>query len=79
MCADTPLTPEELVAAGEAIYGAGWKGRMAADLGMNSERTIARMAEGKHEIKSGIRADLAAIAQKKIAAIARIEATLTGK
>lgn len=79
MCADTPLTPEELVAAGEAIYGAGWKGRIAHDLGIGSEGTIAKMADGRSRIPDGFRAEIAEIAANKSAQLARLEAALTGK
>lgn len=79
MCADTPLTPDELVAAGEALYGGGWKRGLAQDLGIGNEGTLAKMAEGRHRIPVGFRGEIASIAASKAAKIAQLQATLTGK
>lgn len=59
----TPLTPEELIEAGEAIYGAGWKSALARDLNLRDEGQMDRMARGKKSIPLGFRAEIAEIAR----------------
>lgn len=62
--ATDPLTPAELIAAGEGIYGSGWKPALARDLGM-SDSSLARMATGKTRIPDSFREEIAAIADRR--------------
>ena len=43
------MTPELLLAAGEALYGASWRAPLARDLGV-SDRTIQRWIRGENPI-----------------------------
>ena len=72
------MTPHELIAAGEALYGAGWKGRLADALGLRDEGRIAQMALGKRPIPDGFRGEIAAIVREKVKNLTELEASLTG-
>lgn len=59
------MTPEELVAAGEALYGPGWKPALARDLGLRDEGRLAQMALGNRPIPDGFRREIAIIARER--------------
>ena len=53
------ITPEELRAAGEALYGEQWQSPLARVLGVDSRR-VRHWLEGDRPIPAGIRAELVA-------------------
>jgi len=56
------MTPQELAAAGQALYGASWRRPMAKALGA-SEKEIALVESGQTPAPAGWRAQLVALAQ----------------
>lgn len=56
------LTPDELASAGQALFGAGWRGELARAFGV-SETDIARVEAGRTEAPPTWRAELVALAQ----------------
>lgn len=58
------MTPDQLEALGELIYGEGWKAPMSEDLGV-ARKTVIRWAQGEFKIPDGVHGELLAIAKKK--------------
>ena len=56
------MTPQELAAAGQALFGAGWRRPLAQALGA-SEKEIALVESGRVPAPEGWRAKLVALAQ----------------
>ncbi len=61
-----------LRAVGEALYGDAWVGPLSALLDINRRR-IERMAAGKADIPPGVLAELAALCERRRAALAAVE------
>jgi len=71
---DRPTMPlDELEAVGRAIYGPQWVTPMARDLrdmtGSPADRTAQRWASGANPIPAGLRDDLRALIDAKVAAL----------
>lgn len=62
------MTPTDLRAAGEALYGPQWQSALAESLGVN-RRTIRRWLSGQFQVPDSIGADLRSIAKDRISAI----------
>ena len=51
------MTPADLTAVGEALYGPRWHAELARQLGI-TYRTLRRWMTGEHPVPDGVRADL---------------------
>ena len=58
-----PLTARELAIAGRALYGADWRGELAAALDLSDEKLIRAVEAGMVEAPGSWRARLIALAQ----------------
>ena len=66
------MTPDQLRAAGEALYGNRWQRQLSAELGI-AERTMRRWLAGRFAIPADVATRIKAIARKRAAALARIK------
>lgn len=58
------MTPETLIAYGEAIFGSRWQTELARKLRV-SDRTMRRWKAGKHEIPENVATEIVALATIK--------------
>lgn len=59
------MTPQDLIAIGEYLYGSAWVGRIARDLGI-AERTINRFKSGTHPINTGVADEIYCLVAKDL-------------
>ncbi len=69
------MTPKQLAAIGQAIYGKQFQRYLATDLQIN-ERTMRRWMAGEWAIPETLRDDLAGIIEKRARTLEKILATL---
>lgn len=69
------MTPKQLAAVGQAIYGKQFQRYLATDLQIN-ERTMRRWMAGEWAIPETLRDDLAGIIEKRARTLEKILATL---
>lgn len=58
-----PLSARELVATGRALYGADWRGELAAALELSDDKLIRAVEAGQVEAPASWRARMIALAQ----------------
>ena len=62
------MTPDQLRAAGEALFGRRWQRQLSTDLGI-AERTMRRWLAGAFAVPDDVDARIKAIAKERIAAL----------
>lgn len=67
------MTPSDLRAAGEALFGQQWQSPLARDLGV-SDRSMRRWVAGTHPIPDRLQGEVAKLIQKRIRTLEKLVA-----